>query len=191
MQSKGDERRWELSTRWFVSDLLVLSFFALFSRLLKFKGPPPGGYPAIQIARNLPDRGPSGLVIFGVSLWLSFFVCYFFPNSTHRLVSRRWALDSSRLPNFLEPGGRISLGGSYCNRQRKAEKRAARIDILPLIQAEEDRRYLRVLAKEREREAEIMKNVPGWVPGKSAVRTHWVICSTSLLTPEGAGLLLH
>ena len=34
------------------------------SSLVKQELPPKGGYPPIEYARNLPKRGPSGLVIF-------------------------------------------------------------------------------------------------------------------------------
>ena len=34
------------------------------SSLVKQELPPRGGYPPIQYARNLPKRGPSGLVLF-------------------------------------------------------------------------------------------------------------------------------
>ena len=34
------------------------------SSLVKQELPPKGGYPAIEYSRNLPKRGPSGLMIF-------------------------------------------------------------------------------------------------------------------------------
>ena len=64
------------------------------------------------------------------------------------------------------------------NRERSAEKlaeRKARYAMAPLLQAEEDRWYMErekdILAKE----AEIMKNVPGWKVGESVFHSdRWV-----------------
>lgn len=46
-------------------------------------------------------------------------------------------------------------------------ERRARYAIAPMLQAEADREYLAREKVIREREAEIMKNVPKWTPGKS------------------------
>jgi NADH dehydrogenase (ubiquinone) 1 alpha subcomplex subunit 13 len=51
----------------------------------------------------------------------------------------------------------------------------SRLAILPLLQAEQDRRILRALKANVEAEAEIMKNVPGWQAGDSVYNTdRWV-----------------
>jgi hypothetical protein len=45
---------------------------------------------------------------------------------------------------------------------------------VPLLQAEEDRRYLRLKAQRDADEAKIMKDVAGWEVGKSTFKTGWV-----------------
>jgi NADH dehydrogenase (ubiquinone) 1 alpha subcomplex subunit 13 len=51
--------------------------------------------------------------------------------------------------------------------QQKMEERRARYAIAPILQAEADREYLAREEIIRAKEAEIMKDVPGWTPGKS------------------------
>lgn len=65
-----------------------------------------------------------------------------------------------------------------CNKERNGEKldeRRARYNMAPILQAEEDRWYME---REREiltQEAEIMKNVPGWVVGEKTFHSNrWV-----------------
>lgn len=45
------------------------------------------------------------------------------------------------------------------------EVRSANMALLPLLMAERDRAYLRYLRSNRDEEAELMKNVDGWVVG--------------------------
>jgi NADH dehydrogenase (ubiquinone) 1 alpha subcomplex subunit 13 len=55
------------------------------------------------------------------------------------------------------------------------EMRQARLHILPYLQAESDRRYLRMKKQALEEEAKIMKDVPGWVVGESVYKTpQWI-----------------
>jgi len=51
---RGD---WNPKVKWTVSSKMA-------SSLVKQELPPKGGYPPIEYTRNLPKRGPSGLVIF-------------------------------------------------------------------------------------------------------------------------------
>lgn len=64
------------------------------------------------------------------------------------------------------------------NRERRRlqiEELEARIGLLPLLQAEHDRRTLRMLRENLEEEAVIMKDVPGWKVGEKAFHTdRWV-----------------
>ncbi|ROL51489.1 YjeF N-terminal domain-containing protein 3 [Anabarilius grahami] len=64
------------------------------------------------------------------------------------------------------------------NRERRRlqiEELEARIALLPLLQAEQDRRTLRMLRENLEEEAVIMKDVPGWKVGEKAFHTdRWV-----------------
>ncbi|XP_035169766.1 NADH dehydrogenase [ubiquinone] 1 alpha subcomplex subunit 13, partial [Oxyura jamaicensis] len=51
----------------------------------------------------------------------------------------------------------------------------ARIALMPLLQAEADRRTLRILRQNLDEEAKIMKDVPGWKVGESVFHTdRWV-----------------
>ena len=74
--------------------------------------PPPGGFPAVRFARRIPNTGPSGVAIFTVSALVIGFGFY-----------------------------RVGQGNLY-RRECRAEKKAARETLLPLLQAEEDRRYV-------------------------------------------------
>ncbi|XP_041379473.1 NADH dehydrogenase [ubiquinone] 1 alpha subcomplex subunit 13-like [Gigantopelta aegis] len=95
---------------------------------------PKGGYPEIKWSRNLPRRGPSGLMTI--------------------------------------------LGGVQSNKERRRlrkEQLNARLSLLPLVQAEEDRRILRAMKAFEAEEALIMKDVPGWKVGESVYHTDkWV-----------------
>lgn len=60
-------------------------------------------------------------------------------------------------------------------REVRKEKLNVRIFLLPLLQAEYDRRVLKSLKKADEEEAAIMKDVPGWVVGEKVYHTEaWV-----------------
>ncbi|KAG7196812.1 hypothetical protein KM043_016925 [Ampulex compressa] len=50
-------------------------------------------------------------------------------------------------------------------KREKIEMRSARFAILPILLAERDRNILRYMRRNRDEEAELMKNVPGWVVG--------------------------
>uniref|UniRef100_A0A8C6YPU4 NADH dehydrogenase [ubiquinone] 1 alpha subcomplex subunit 13 n=1 Tax=Nothoprocta perdicaria TaxID=30464 RepID=A0A8C6YPU4_NOTPE len=51
----------------------------------------------------------------------------------------------------------------------------ARIALMPLLQAEADRRTLRLMRQNLDEEAKIMKDVPGWQVGESVFHTErWV-----------------
>ena len=51
--------------------------------------------------------------------------------------------------------------------QQKLQERANRYAIAPILQAEEDRLYMLREYNNLKKEAEIMKNVPGWKVGKN------------------------
>lgn len=78
------------------------------------------------------------------------------------------------------------------NRERRRlqiEDLEARIALMPLLQAERDRRVLRMLRENLEEEAIIMKDVPGWKVGESVFHTtRWVTPDIgelyALRTPE-------
>jgi NADH dehydrogenase (ubiquinone) 1 alpha subcomplex subunit 13 len=72
-----------------------------------------------------------------------------------------------------------------CNKQRNGEKlaeREARYAMAPLLQAEEDRWYVEREKEIMKKEAEIMKNVPGWKVGESMYFTkRWVPRQTTFV----------
>jgi NADH dehydrogenase (ubiquinone) 1 alpha subcomplex subunit 13 len=97
--------------------------------------PPVEGFPkTIRYKRYLPKRGPSGLTIFTIGTIISAIGWY-----------------------------KVSLANEE-RREIRREKIWSRIHLIPLLQAETDRDLYRRLQHAKEREAEIMKDVPGWVP---------------------------
>ncbi|XP_067872139.1 NADH dehydrogenase [ubiquinone] 1 alpha subcomplex subunit 13 [Heterodontus francisci] len=99
--------------------------------------PPPGGYGPVDYKRNIPRRGVSGYSMFGIGLGVLIFGYW-------KLF--RWNKERRRL---------------------QIEDLEARIALLPLLHAEQDRRTLRQLRENLEEEAKIMKDVPGWKVGES------------------------
>jgi NADH dehydrogenase (ubiquinone) 1 alpha subcomplex subunit 13 len=100
-------------------------------------GPPPGGFPSVRYARRLPSTGPTGPTLFLVS-------------------------------------GAIMAYGFYLvgqtnieRRAHRAEKFAARKTLVPVLQAEEDRRWVEHKRRWDAQEAEVMKNVKDWKVGES------------------------
>ncbi|XWS13534.1 hypothetical protein CRYUN_Cryun36dG0044800 [Craigia yunnanensis] len=77
-------------------------------------GPPPGGFAPVRYARRIPNKGPSAMAIF-----LAAFGAFSY--------------------------GMYQVGqGNKIRRALKEEKYAARRAILPMLQAEEDERYLTI-----------------------------------------------
>eukprot|EP00270_Netrium_digitus_P006569 TRINITY_DN19152_c0_g1_i1.p1 TRINITY_DN19152_c0_g1~~TRINITY_DN19152_c0_g1_i1.p1 ORF type:complete len:145 (-),score=50.44 TRINITY_DN19152_c0_g1_i1:200-634(-) len=118
-------------------------------------GPPPGGFPAVRYARRIANSGPSGAAL---------------------------ALTSASIIAY----GMYQVGqGNLKRRELKKEKMDARMAILPLIQAEEDARFVRERKKQLEEEAELMKNVPGWKVGASVYSSgRWMPPATGKLGPD-------
>eukprot|EP00850_Spirogloea_muscicola_P004954 SM000022S07168 [mRNA] locus=s22:359726:360847:+ [translate_table: standard] len=116
-------------------------------------GPPPGGFPAVRYARNIPNTGPSGTaLVLGATLLIS------------------WGFY------------RVGQGNIY-RRGLKKEKMDARKAILPVIQAEEDARYLKERQQFLDEETKIMSKVPGWKAGESVYSSgRWMPPSTGRLT---------
>ncbi|KAF9651068.1 hypothetical protein BDM02DRAFT_3091952 [Thelephora ganbajun] len=99
--------------------------------------PPAGGFENVKYKRNLPFRGPSGLVILGGVTAICAYGFY-----------------------------RIGLGNLE-KRELQRENVWSRIHLVPLLLAEGDRdAYRRQLAADA-REREIMKDVKDWEVGKS------------------------
>ncbi|KAM3939388.1 NADH dehydrogenase [ubiquinone] 1 alpha subcomplex subunit 13 [Leptodactylus fuscus] len=107
--------------------------------------PPPGGFGPVDYKRNLPRRGFSGYTMFAIGIGA--------------MIFGYWRV------------------GKW-NRERRRlyiEDLETRVALLPLIQAESDRRTLRILRENLEQEAIIMKDVPDWKVGESVFHTdRWV-----------------
>ncbi|XP_072560239.1 NADH dehydrogenase [ubiquinone] 1 alpha subcomplex subunit 13 [Paramormyrops kingsleyae] len=107
--------------------------------------PPSGGYGPFDYKRNLPKRGFSGYTMFGIGIGV--------------MVLGYW-----RLFKWNRERRRLQI-----------EDLEARIALLPLLQAEHDRRTLRMLRENLEEEVRIMKDVPGWKVGENVFHTErWV-----------------
>ncbi|XP_065604706.1 NADH dehydrogenase [ubiquinone] 1 alpha subcomplex subunit 13 [Cyrtonyx montezumae] len=106
---------------------------------------PPGGYGPIDYKRHLPRRGLSGYSLFALGVG-SLLLGYY------NIV--KWNRERRRL---------------------LIEDLEARIALMPLLQAEADRRTLRLMRQNLDEEAKIMKDVPGWKVGESLFHTErWV-----------------
>ncbi|NXX07560.1 NDUAD dehydrogenase, partial [Larus smithsonianus] len=95
---------------------------------------PPGGYGPVDYKRHLPRRGLSG--------------------------GRGTANGAGRLRRG-DPARALTPAPSR-RRRLLIEDLEARIALMPLLQAESDRRTLRLLRQNLDEEAKIMKDVPGW-----------------------------
>uniref|UniRef100_UPI001659CAC0 NADH dehydrogenase [ubiquinone] 1 alpha subcomplex subunit 13-like n=1 Tax=Halichoerus grypus TaxID=9711 RepID=UPI001659CAC0 len=105
----------------------------------------PGGYGPIDYKRNLPRRGLSGYSMFAVGIGTLLFGYW---------SMMKWNRERRRL---------------------QIEDFEARIALMPLLQAEKDRRVLQMLRENLEEEAIIMKDVPDWKVGESVFHTtRWV-----------------
>ncbi|PPD99463.1 hypothetical protein GOBAR_DD03509 [Gossypium barbadense] len=94
-------------------------------------------------------------------------------------VIKVFALDSSF--SSLERRPEIF---AFC-RALKEEKFAARRAVLPVLQAEEDERFVKEWKKYLEYEAEVMKDVPGWKVGENVYNSgRWMPPATGELRPE-------
>ncbi|URD75221.1 NADH dehydrogenase (ubiquinone) 1 alpha subcomplex [Musa troglodytarum] len=166
-------------------------------------GPPPGGFPPVRYARRIPSKGPSAVAIFlaavGAFSWGMYQVGQ--GNRVRRsvdgLLPDPTSLPRPRLKHDACVKSRIDgysgLEGSYDDMEDvmflkcelKEEKYAARRAILPILQAEEDERFVKEWNKYLEEEARIMKDVPGWKVGESVYNSgKWVPPSTGELRPD-------
>eukprot|EP00252_Welwitschia_mirabilis_P014416 TRINITY_DN31687_c0_g1_i1.p1 TRINITY_DN31687_c0_g1~~TRINITY_DN31687_c0_g1_i1.p1 ORF type:complete len:140 (+),score=23.79 TRINITY_DN31687_c0_g1_i1:110-529(+) len=108
-------------------------------------GPPPGGFPPVRYARRIPNKGPGAVAVFLASIGIITYGMY-----------------------------KVGQGNKERN-QLKREKFAGRSAILPLLQAEEDLRFVKAWQAYLKEEAEIMKDVPGWKVGESVYNSgRWV-----------------
>ena len=105
-------------------------------------GPPPGGYPPIDVRRNLPRNvGPSAVALFAGTALLMAYGYY-------------------RVGTF-----------NVHRRELRAEWRDVRLSIIPFLQAEDDAQYVLTAKRYREWESKVMEHVPGWNVDESAYHT--------------------
>merc|ERR1712224_46349 len=99
--------------------------------------PPPGGYAKLEWKRNLPSRFIGGARLMAAGVGVMAYGWY-------------WVIIGMRQ-----------------TRELRREADIARLSLLPLLFAEEDRTLLKMVKRNQLQEAEIMKDVPGWTPGES------------------------
>lgn len=107
------------------------------SKPIKQDMPRPGGFPPVRYRRDAAPKGPSGLAMF---------------------------VGAAAIIGY----GMYKVGqGNIARRELHEEKIQARRDIVAVLQAEEDRRWVKAKEAAVAREAEIMKDVPGWKAGEN------------------------
>lgn len=116
-------------------------------------GPPPGGFPAIRYGRKIPNTGPSGVAMFGIGAVIMAYGFYKVGQTNHK--RKDW----------------------------KKEKLRARMDIMPILQAEEDIRFVEAQKKAWKVEANVMKDVPNWKVGERPYKTRWMPPNTGIIKP--------
>lgn len=113
-------------------------------------GPPPGGFPAVRYARRVPSTGPGGVTLFGVGIALMAYGMYQVGQSNRE---RRGVMDE------------------------RTELRAA---LIPFLQAEEDRRWVRAHYDWLNAQAGIMRDRPEYDPKEGPYKTRWMPPSTQM-----------
>jgi len=107
-------------------------------------GPPKGGFPAVNVRRNLPGGGMSTLATVGaIGATLTFGMVSIITANRQR-------------------------------KELKREETDIRFSILPFLQAETDVKLAFVQAKQLENEAEIMKDVPNWEAGANVYHSRYM-----------------
>merc|ERR1711991_217067 len=109
--------------------------------------PPSGGYKPIRYARRLPARPISAGAMFGITAAITV------------------------------AGFAMVAKGNAARRNEEDEKIRARMALVPLLQAEEDRRYVALDLARKEEEAELM----GWKGGTQTLPRYTTHATGSLL----------
>ncbi|KDO39564.1 hypothetical protein CISIN_1g031786mg [Citrus sinensis] len=128
-------------------------------------GPPPGGFAPVRYARRIPTKGPSAMALFLAAFGAFSYGMY--------QVGK-----GNKIRRFMS-------NNNYFYWALKEEKYAARRAILPMLQAEEDERFVKEWKKYLEYEAEVMKDVPGWKVGENVYNSgRWMPPASGELRPE-------
>eukprot|EP01111_Echinosteliopsis_oligospora_P019343 TRINITY_DN932_c0_g1_i1.p1 TRINITY_DN932_c0_g1~~TRINITY_DN932_c0_g1_i1.p1 ORF type:complete len:127 (-),score=32.85 TRINITY_DN932_c0_g1_i1:55-435(-) len=106
------------------------------------------------------------------------------PKGGYPLQNYNSYLQRGRGPTGLQFAGMIVastvIGFGLYFRQRnnyrliQERNQREKLAVVPYLQAETDRRYLKQLKKEQDEEAAVMKDVPGWVVGESVYKTRYM-----------------
>lgn len=149
---------------------------------------PPSGYKPINVARRVPKSvGPSAsLLLVGGGLviaWGFYRVGTF--NVYRRCVTETDQDSESLIIVFTHLVSKLdnALSFEVC-RELKQEKKEIRTAILPLLQAEEDAKFVRETKKANDWEGEVMKDVPGWIPGENVYKTRNFMPPSSSTAPS-------
>jgi len=95
----------------------------------------------VRFKKSIPDKGPGNVALI---LGLGAFVTY---------------------------GWYFTIQSIHMRNRIKVESYDTRMTLLPYLQAEEDKRYLEVREIMDAKEAELMKDVPGWTPKSHTFET--------------------
>jgi len=107
-------------------------------------GPPPGGFPAVNVKRSLPGGGLSSIALMsGLALTFTY--------GMYKIVC-----------------------ANRQRREFRREDQDIRIAVLPFLTAETDVKAAFVKSKQLENEAELMKDVPNWEAGANVYKTRWM-----------------
>lgn len=113
--------------------------------------PPANGFPEIPYQRHLPKRGPPGWALFGGMLGIMAVGWYM-----HQINIRIHQYTYIHM-----------LTGVFNVSELEREKRQVRLQILPILQAEQDLEYLKAVERTRMLEAIATADDPSWEIDKS------------------------
>lgn len=107
-------------------------------------GPPPGGFPSVRYGRRVPSTGPTGVTLFAVG-------------------------------GIIMAYGFYKVGqGNHIRRAEEAEKLEARKSLVPFLQAEEDRRWVKAYSHFKGRMEAVLKDNPDFDPKEPIYKTRWM-----------------
>ena len=107
-------------------------------------GPPKGGYPAVNVKRNLPGGGMSTLAM-----------------ATGCVLTFTYGMYQVVMAN-------------RARREHAREENDVRLALVPFLQAETDVKLAFLQAKQLENEKELMKDVPNWEAGANVYKTRYM-----------------